>query len=364
MTDTDFAALMREALAETNGHNGNGNGLAALRTITADSVTMRSIRWLDRPHLQRAAFHLVAGPKGCGKGTWTARTIANLTQGAYGEARDAMIVSTEDSIEIDIVPRLTAAGADLSRVHLVTDEFLLPQDLRRLWMAANERGNIGILVIDPLSAHMAAADANAETAVRHAVGGLNKLADLLDCAVLGIRHFGKSRDNGALSAVLGSTAWVDLPRAVLAFAMDDEDEMVFHVQVVAGNRTGRGNAQSYRIELRDVGLEEPVTYAVAIGDSAKNVDDLLASPRRNSKSAGAREMLLDLLDEQGEQECDDLDARISAQTGVSAKTVRNLRSELKNEGLVRAIPVRDETGAVSRWHVARTHAERPGKVAL
>ncbi len=350
---TDLAALLHDALAETN-----GNGLAALQSITADTVTMKSIRWLDRPHLQRAAFHLVAGPKGCGKGTWTARTIASLTRGVYGDPQDALIVSTEDSIEIDIVPRLRAADADLSRVHLVTEEFALPQDLRRLWLLAHEKANIGILVIDPLSAHMAAADSNAETSVRHAVGGLNKLADLLDCAVLGIRHLGKSRQDGALSAVLGSTAWVDLPRCVLAFAMDDEDEMVFHVQIVAGNRTGRGNAQSYRIELRDVGLEEPVTYAVELGESAKSVDDLLAAPKRNSKSAGAREMILDLLDEQGEQEADDLDARIAAQTGLNARTVRNLRSELRTEGLVRAIPVRDEFGAISAWNVARSNAKR------
>jgi hypothetical protein len=158
--------------------------------------------------------------------------------------------------------------------------------------------------------------------------------------------------------VLGSTAWVDLPRAVLAFARDDEDEMMFHVQVVAGNRSGRSAAQSYRIELRDVGLEEPVTCAVALGESLKSVDELLAGPRRASKSADARSLLLDILEEKGEQESDALDAMVAKETGLNARTIRNLRGELKNAGLIKAVAEKDDAGGVARWKVVRTQAPR------
>lgn len=350
-------------------HSTNGNSTSRhaspeddasrpLKTIRASAVTMRSIRWLDKPLLQASAFELLAGAKGAGKGTYVARVAAGTTRGVYGRPRNALMVSSEDSDAIDTVPRLVAAGADLERVELIDEPFLLPKDLFRLEDRARATGDVGLIVIDPLSNHIGAADTDKEGAVRFAIGGLNQLADDLDCLILGVRHLGKNRQSGALAAVLGSTAWVDLPRAVLAFAKDDEDEMVFHIAVVAGNRSGRTAAESFRIELTDIGLEEPVTCAIPLGESNKDVDELLSGTRRESKSASARDLILDILETEGEQESDTLDARIAAETGVAAKTVRNLRGELKNAGLIRPVPVKDEHGGLSHWQVTRTGAPR------
>ena len=69
--------------------------------------------------------------------------------------------------------------------------------------------------------------------------------------VFGVRHLGKDSSRGALASVLGSTAFVDVPRAVILMAADDEDEMLFHAQVVAGNRGPRGDTgRAYRLKLR------------------------------------------------------------------------------------------------------------------
>jgi hypothetical protein len=73
-------------------------------TIRADHVTMRSIEFLDKPFLQRSAFHLFAGPKGVGKGTKLAGIAADFTLGAYGDNRNVIYVSSEDSMEVDTVP--------------------------------------------------------------------------------------------------------------------------------------------------------------------------------------------------------------------------------------------------------------------
>jgi hypothetical protein len=332
-----------------------------LRTLRGDEIEMRSIEWRDKPLLQGSAFHLAAGPKGVGKGTWLARQIADTTQGRLGPNRNVLIVSSEDSASIDLKPRLVAADADHTRWHLVVEALVLPRDLYRIEGLAARLGDVGLIVLDPVGNHLGGIDTDKEGLVRFAIGGLNQLADDLACMIVGVRHLAKLRIHGALAAVLGSTAWVDVPRAVLAFAHDDEDEMVFHVQVVAGNRSGRTAARAYRIELRDVGLKEPITCAVSIGESLKSVDDLLAAPRRESKSADARELILDILETDGDQESDTLDARIAAETGLTAKTVRNLRGELVNAGLIKSIAESDELfGAVARWKVARTAAPRPG----
>jgi len=330
-----------------------------LRTVALDQVVLRSIEWLEKPLIQGSAFSLVAGPKGVGKGTWIAGQAAKMSRGDFGRPRNVLIVSSEDSASIDLAPRLRAAGADLTRIRLVVDRFTLPVDLERLRELAVEAGDVGLIVIDPLSNHIGGTDSDKEAAVRNAIGDLNGLADDLGCVVLGVRHITKNRQNGSVAAVLGSTAWVDLPRAVLMVARDDEDEMVFHVQVVAGNRSGHGDGRSYRIELRDVAdLAEPVTYAAELGESHKDVDDLLVAPRRTSRSQSARDLILDILENEGEQESDTLDARVARETGVSAKTAQNNRTDLRKAGLIKAVPDKDEHGTVLRWKVIRTSAPR------
>jgi hypothetical protein len=52
---------------------------------------------------------------------------------------------------------------------------------------------------------------------------------------------------------------------------------------------------------------------------------------------------------------------IANRTGLEAKTVKNLRSELRAAGLIRVHPEKDEGGKVIRWVIQRTLAPRePG----
>jgi hypothetical protein len=166
---------------------------------------------------------------------------------------------------------------------------------------------------------------------------------------------------GALASVLGSTAWVDVPRAVIIMAADNEDEETFHAQLVAGNRGPRGAGREYRLELVDVGLAEPVTWLSHIGDSSKDVEQLLAGQSKTSRSSQARELILDILENEGEQESDSFDARIARETGVTAKTSRNIRGELKDKGLIGARPDKNEDGTIANWRIYRTTAPREAR---
>ena len=207
-------------------------------TIRADRVQMRSIDWHDKPFLQRSAFHLFVGPKGVGKGTKLAGIAASFTQGIYGTHACVIYVSSEDSMEVDTVPRLHAAQADLERITFVTRNIRLPDDIGWLRDLAATIGSVGLIIIDPVGNHLGGVDTDKEGLVRHAIGGLNDLANQLGNTIIGVRHLTKNTANGALASVLGSTAWRDIPRAVLAFARDDQNEHVIHWQVAAGNRSG------------------------------------------------------------------------------------------------------------------------------
>ena len=144
-------------------------------------------------------------------------------------------------------------------------------------------------------------------------------------------------------------------------AVDDEDPTIRHIQVVAGNRSLNGSAQSFRIEAVPVeGLDEPITLAVDLGESTKSVDDLLAAaPREDTRSGRGRELILTIVENEGDQESDALDARVAHECDISARTVANLRQQLRAEGLVKPVPEKDEFGGIVRWLVCRTQALRP-----
>jgi hypothetical protein len=107
------------------------------------------------------------------------------------------------------------------------------------------------------------------------------------------------------------------------------------------------------------GLKEEVTRAVWIGASTKDVEAMVSTTGGQAQTASdrARDLLLDTLREAGGQmESDQLDATVAEAAGLKAKTVRNLRADLKNKGWLRAIPEKDDAGTVLRWIVALTNA--------
>src|SRR5262245_46545735 len=94
------------------------NGDPPLQAVPAAAITMRSIEWLEKPIWQRSAFQLLSGVKGSGKGTYLAGLAARVSQSGKG----VLFIASEDSAEIDLVPRLHAAGADIGRCFVRSEE--------------------------------------------------------------------------------------------------------------------------------------------------------------------------------------------------------------------------------------------------
>ena len=124
-------------------------------------------------------------------------------------------------------------------------------------------------------------------------------------------------------------------------AVDDQDPLVRHVQVVAGNRSLNGSAQAFRIEAVEVeDLSEPITLAVALGESAKSVDDLIgtrAAGKTRVQPIPSKHAILEEL-ATGEKSRDYLDAVCADELGVKPDTV--YKSGLE--------PLRRTTGSAPR----------------
>jgi hypothetical protein len=317
-------------------------------------------KFVEYPLLQAAMMHLVAGKPGVGKGALCARWIARCTNGEmYGEPRRALWLSSEEDAARDLRPRLDVAGADVSRVALIPDQFQLPRDVEWLQERIEKEGEIGLVVIDPISNHIQRTNSSMEEEVREALQPLARLADVLDIVMLVIRHVSTKEGRGNfLGRVLGATGFVGVARAVIGVAQDHDGFV--HVRTLKGNRVPQTDAgRCFRLEsvaYREWGAT--VVRAAAAGPSEIDFEDLLSMVNRQaigSESERARQMILDTLREHGGRMLTDiLDATIVEQTGLARKTVRNLRQEMYERVWLSYFP--EEVLGVKKWHVALTNA--------
>lgn len=221
---------------------------------TATAVQPERQRWLWADRIPAGALCLLAGREGLGKSTIAVDLAAQVTRGElagelHGQPRDVLIVATEDNRATTIVPRLIAGGADLHRVHFadveedgVTGAPVFPVDTDRLADAARARRAALVILDAATSVIDGRLDGDRDRQMRQALEPLGRMAADLDASVLGVVHFGKRADADTGKLILGSIAWSQVARSVLAVAVD-EDSGVLLVQPTKHN-LGPGDVRS------------------------------------------------------------------------------------------------------------------------
>jgi hypothetical protein len=299
-------------------------------------IEMRSIVFLDKPLWQASAFHLNVGRKGVGKGTVQADLAARVTRGELGQKRNVVWIGSEDSASIDIKPRIVAAGGAAKRVALIKDWIQLPRDIEKLGNTLVEIGEVGLVIIDPVGNHITGKNSNSETDIREAIAPLNDLADVHETMIVGVRHLTeKEAKNGALAAILGSSAWVQVPRAVIGIARDNSDPSLSHIQCLAGNRLPPETpGRVFRIEgVKLDELENEITRAIWIGDSAESVESLIGVAVSGTTRVAAelvQRVVLEFL-ETGEKTRSEVDNACKEALGVNSSSVYNSALRPLNE---------------------------------
>jgi hypothetical protein len=140
--------------------------------------------------------------------------------------------SVEDGIADTLVPRLLAAGADLSRVRFVGEvaengeryAFDPARDVDKLTHVATAVGNVALLIVDPLVSAVAG-DSHKNAEVRRGLAPLVELATKLDAALIGITHYSKgTQGRDPLERVTGSVAFGALARVVFGTVRQQPDD--------------------------------------------------------------------------------------------------------------------------------------------
>jgi putative DNA primase/helicase len=229
-----------EQAAELEKEAEDDSGLV-LRRVS--DVTPKPVKWLWPGRIARGKVSMLAGHPGLGKSQLCASLAAVVTTGGLWpvdrtrcEQGSVLIFSAEDDVEDTIRPRLEAAGADLSRVHVletvtykaadgsvIRRGFSLVDDLPRLAATLQRLGDVSLVVIDPVTAYMGDTDSHKNAEVRAVLSQVSEVAAKHGAAVVAVSHLRKSAAGEAMQQITGSLAFVAAARAAYIVAKDPAD---------------------------------------------------------------------------------------------------------------------------------------------
>jgi hypothetical protein len=221
---------------------------------------------------------LIAGEAGLGKSQITISMAATVTTGGQwpcGEGcaprGSVILLCAEDAAGDTIVPRLIAAGADRTKVHIITavrDDngrgrraFNLQTDLRHLEAEIKKIGDVNFVVIDPISSYLGKVDSHVNSAVRGVLEPVSEVASRLRVAIVSVTHPPKGAGTTAINRFVGSIGFVAVSRAAFMVTRDPEDADRRLLLPVKNNLALPGKGLAFRLEQRIVG--DPGTDIVA-----------------------------------------------------------------------------------------------------
>ncbi len=310
----DCAAILAEPAASAAGpalappHRPARRRLISYR---ASDLRPEKLVWVWPGRVPEGKLVLLGGPPGLGKSQLTAFMSAVVSNGGSwpcGEgsatAGDVIFMSAEDGILDTIVPRLIAAGADTSRVHIVAaatkpdgtgrKTFSLKTDVDLLEAKAleiaREVGCVRLIIVDPISAYMGGSDGNGNVETREVLEPLAEMANRLRIAVVAVTHLNKgggASHQSALNRFVGSIAFVAAARAAFAVIQDPADDERRLLLQAKNNLGAKCKGLAFRMEQRLI--EGDILSSNIFFESAhvsQSIDEALAASE--SKGAGGQ----------------------------------------------------------------------------
>jgi len=357
--DSPVDAPVKEQLDKLHDHIGNllcscGRDALHISRCLAD-IDAEPIRWLWPNRFALGKLALVAGAPGLGKSQlMCAMAAAVTTGGTWPDGTDAplgsvILVSCEDDAADTIRPRLEAAGADLSHVHLfdwalcrgetgVREQKHL--DVKTHGPALKELidqvEGVQLIIIDPITAYMGRADSHKTAEVRGALIPLPALAAETGTAIILVSHLNKNETNSAaMDRVVGSGAYVAVCRSAWLVASDPEDEAKRR-RILTPLKNNLGDDQTgFAFTIEGAQLSDGITTSNVVFDPIPlyvAADDLLRSAKQGASKAPSKcDRACQFLQQEladGPKLTKDV-AKAAAEAGIAHDTIKRARGKLK-----------------------------------
>jgi len=204
--------------------------------VSMETVTRTPLTWLWWPYIAIGKLSMCDGDPGIGKSLLMTQIATALSKSyplpdqdgtvtfATGGPHTTVMLSTEDGLADTLKPRLEDAGADCSKVKVLTSwvdadgvehpfTFLDMPILERTLQDYDPR----LLIIDPIQAYLGSGvDMHRANETRPLLEALRRLAETYNCAIVCIRHPAKSSQGGkAMHRGLGSVDFIGAARTGL-----------------------------------------------------------------------------------------------------------------------------------------------------
>lgn len=312
-----------------------------------DRVEAEDVDWYWEPKIAAKKVTLLAGDPGLGKsflGLSMAAVISNGGQwidGGTAPAGDTLLLSLEDDPADTIRPRLDALGADCSKVHLITgvrkrvkgklveQMFDLNSDIPALDQALQQRPNVRLVIIDPISAYLGkgglgGSNSHNNAEMRALLAPLSVLATKYRVAILAITHLNKSPAQ-VLYRVMGSLAFVALARATW-FVVKDPNDPRRRLLMPSKNNIAADNGPglAYRIQEDEQGR---ATIAWEPEPVRQSLEEVIVEVKQDSAKGAAAKSFINAWLADGQLHLSAEIKEAALKEGVAKKTYERAQAE-------------------------------------
>ena len=278
-----------------------------MRVINAASITTERLEWLWFNKVPLGFITLYVGKPDNGKSLAALDLAARVSTGKDfpdGEkntlgARSVLCAFSEDDESRTIVPRLVAAGADLTKILIlrkvidpegVKRNLALKDDARVLQEKLLANPDIALVILDPISAFFGDADSNRDKDIRPVLEALGEAMRKSLATCVGIIHCNKRSDVDALGKILGASSVAGVVRAAWDFSRDPDNKEEFMMTHIKGNLSKKRSGVRYKttgvlVKIGD-GSEQEHPHIEWLGETEDSANEVLNKTRDNAKSGG------------------------------------------------------------------------------
>ena len=276
----------------------------SLKAIKASDIAPEQLKWLWPDRIPYGKICWFAGKPDCGKSLALLDLVARITTGAdfpdvakneWG-ARDVLLAVSEDGLGDTVIPRLNAAGADLSHIRFVqrvivtsgtsrsARQFQLNNDTSLLKKALKDNPSVVLVALDPITSFFGDVNINIDKDIRPIMDALSAACNASGVSFVSVVHHNKRTDVDALQKVLGASSVVGAARTAWGFSRDPDPENKgeFFMTLVKNNLSKRRTGMKYKIAERTInGITAPY---IDWGAETEETANTLLDAERDKKS--------------------------------------------------------------------------------
>ena len=315
-----------------------------LRIVKASEVKIKPVKWLWPGVLAQGKLAIIAGAPGLGKSQISLFVCATVSNGGkwpvsdeVSEKGSALILSAEDGVEDTIVPRLSAAGADLSKIHILQAvklakdkerSFDLTKDVDRLRKLSRDNDDVRLIVVDPISAYLGGTDSHKNADVRAALTPIIEFAEEIGVCLLCVSHLNKTKEINALNRVTGSVAFTAVARSTYLVARDPEDQDFRLMLSMKNNLAKETHGYRYKIDEKELGDVTASYLSWGIDRVVLSPEEVLNQQNSNyGNNEPAMKFLLEILEDGSEVPANEINSE-GLELGFTTKVLWNAKEKI------------------------------------